>query len=44
MKVLPHSVANIGPGTESESDDLKAEGIKIIMPCNIIDIWTRLEN
>ena len=26
-----------------ESDDLKGEGVKIIIPSNMIKIWTRLE-
>ena len=33
------------PNTESEveSDDLQGEGVKIIIPFNLRDIWTRLE-
>ena len=31
------------PAIENESDDLQGEGVKIIIPSNIIDIYTRLE-
>ena len=31
------------PAIENESDNLQGEGIKIINPSNIIDIYTRLE-
>ena len=31
------------PAIENESDNLEGEGIKIIIPSNIIDIYTRLE-
>ena len=31
------------PAIENESDNLQGEGVKIIMPSNIIDIYTRLE-
>ena len=31
------------PAIESESDNLEGEGVKIIIPSNIIDIYTRLE-
>ena len=31
------------PAIENESDDLQGEGVKIITPNNIVDIYTRLE-
>ena len=31
------------PAIENESDNLHGEGVKIIIPSNIIDIYTRLE-
>ena len=31
------------PAIENESDNLQGEGVKIIVPSNIIDIYTRLE-
>ena len=31
------------PAIEKESDNLQGEGVKIIIPSNIIDIYTRLE-
>ena len=31
------------PAIENEPDNLQGEGIKIIIPSNIIDIYTRLE-
>ena len=31
------------PAIENESDGLQREGVKIIIPSNIIDIYTRLE-
>ena len=31
------------PAIENESDNLQGEGVKIIIPSNIIDIYTRLE-
>ena len=31
------------PAIENESDNFQAEGVKIINPSNIIDIYTRLE-
>ena len=31
------------PAIENESDNLEGEGVKIIIPSNIIDIYTRLE-
>ena len=36
---LPSEIANI----EKESNKLDGEGVKIIIPSNIIDIYTRLE-
>ena len=44
---LPKEIAKIRnpppPAIENESDDLQREGVKIILPSNIIDIYTRLE-
>ena len=44
---LPNAIAKIQnpplPAIESESDNLQGEGVKIIIPSNIIDIYTRLE-
>ena len=44
---LPKETAKIRnpplPAIENESDDLQGEGVKIIIPSNIIDIYTRLE-
>ena len=41
---LPNAVAKIRnpplPAIENESDDLQGEGVKIIIPSNIIDIYT----
>ena len=46
-KTLPKLVEDIQNKTFDEiidsSDDLKGEGVKIIIPSNIIDIYTRLE-
>ena len=46
-KTLPKLAGNIQNKTFEEitdnSDDLQGEGIKIIIPSNIIDIYTRLE-
>ena len=47
LKKLPKLVEDIQNKTfddiTDESDDLRGEGIKIIIPSNIIDIYTRLE-
>ena len=44
---LPREVAKIRnpplPTIENESDNLQGEGVKIIIPSNILDIYTRLE-
>ena len=44
---LPRGIAKIRnpplPAIENESDNLQGEGVKIIIPSNIIDIYTRLE-
>ena len=44
---LPKAVENIRnpplPEITDDSDDLQGEGLKIIIPNNIIDIYTRLE-
>ena len=44
---LPKEVAKIRnpplPAIENESDKLQGEGVKIIIPSSIIDIYTRLE-
>ena len=44
---LPKTVAKIRnpplSAIENESDDLQGEGVKIIIPSNIFDIYTRLE-
>ena len=44
---LPREIAKIQnpplPPIENESDNLQGEGVKIIIPSNIIDIYTRLE-
>ena len=44
---LPKEIAKtrnaLLPAIENESDDLQGEGVKIIIPSNIIDIYTRLE-
>ena len=46
-KTLPKSIEKIENKTFDEiiddSDDLQGEGVKIIIPSNIIDIYTRLE-
>ena len=46
-KTLPNLVEKIQNKSfddiTDESDDLRGEGIKIIIPSNIIDIYTRLE-
>ena len=46
-KTLPKLVEEIQSKTIDEitdsSDDLQGEGVKIIIPSNIIDIYTRLE-
>ena len=47
LKNLPREIAKIQnpplPAIESESDNLQGEGVKIVIPSNIIDIYTRLE-
>ena len=47
LKNLPREIAKIRnsplPAIENESDNLQGEGVKIIIPSNIIDINTRLE-
>ena len=44
---LPGEIARIRnpplPAIENESDNLEGEGVKIIIPSNITDIYTRLE-
>ena len=44
---LPRDIAKIRnpplPAIENESDNLQGEGVKIIIPSNIIGIYTRLE-
>ena len=44
---LPNAVAKIRnpslPKIENTEDNLQGEGVKIIIPSNIIDIYTRLE-
>ena len=44
---LPREIAKIRnpplPAIQNESDKLQGEGVKIIIPSNIIDIYTRLE-
>ena len=44
---LPRGIAKIRnpplPAIENESDNSQGEGVKIIIPSNIIDIYTRLE-
>ena len=44
---LPNEIARIRdpsiPAIENETNDLQGEGVKIIIPSNIIDIYTRLE-
>ena len=44
---LPKEIAKIRnpplPAIENESDNLQGEGVKIIIPSNIIDIYSRLE-
>ena len=46
-KKLPKLVEEIQNKTFEEitddSDDLHGEGVKIIIPCNVVDIYTRLE-
>ena len=44
-KVIPEKVAEFDSRFVDEeiTDDLQGEGMKIIMPCNITDIYTRLE-
>ena len=46
-KTLPELVENFQNKTfhviTEDSDDLQGEGVKIIIPSNIIDIYTRLE-
>ena len=49
LNILPREIAKIRnpplPAIDNESDKLEGEGIqKIIIPSNIIDIYTRLEN
>ena len=45
--ILPKEIAKIKnpplPAIEKESDNLEGEGVKIIIPSNKIDIYTRLE-
>ena len=47
LKNLPREIANFQnpllPTIENESDNLQEEGVKIIIPSNIIDFYTRLE-
>ena len=47
LKNLPREIAKIRnpplSAIENESDNLQGEGVKIIIPSNIIDIYTRLE-
>ena len=47
LKNLPREIAKIRnpplPAIENESDNLQGEGAKIIIPSNIIDIYTRPE-
>ena len=44
---LPKEIAKIRnpplPAIENESDNLEGEGVKFIIPSNIVDIYTRLE-
>ena len=44
---LPREIAKIQiipiQATENESDTLQGEGVKTIIPSNLIDIYTRLE-
>ena len=35
--------ARIGNGIEDESDEIESRGVEIIVPSNIIDVWTELE-
>ena len=39
MTVIPRKIAKNEAGIEDKSDDLQGEGVKIIIPSNIIDIW-----
>ena len=45
---LPKEIAKIPnpplPAIENESDNLQGEGVKIIIPSNIIDIYSGLES
>ena len=47
LKNLPNDIDKIRnpplPAIENESDKLHGEGVKFIIPSNIIDIYTRLE-
>ena len=47
LHILPNEIAKIRnlplPPIENEPDDLQGEGVEIITPSNIIDIYTRLE-
>ena len=47
LKNLPREITKIRnpplPAIENESDNLQGEGVKIIIPSNIFDIYTRLE-
>ena len=47
LKNLPKEIAEIRnpplPAIENESNNLEGEGVKIIIPSNLIDIYTRLE-
>ena len=44
---VPQEIAKIRnpplPAVENKSDNLEGEGVKIIIPSNIVDIYTRLE-
>ena len=45
--ILPNEISKIQnpplPAIENASDNLQGEGVKIIIPSNIIDIYTKLE-
>ena len=47
LYILPREIAKIRnpflPAIETESDNLQGGGVKIIIPSNIIEIYTRLE-
>ena len=47
LYILPKEVVKTQnpnfPAIENVSDDIKGEGVKIIIPSNIIDIYTKLE-